>query len=222
VPVDPLQRRPDHRALVPASFDDFTADRLSGAAQSLAHHCRLMVPCAAAQKMDAVDADTHLGMVAQVDQGVVGAVPAAAPASALACLAYRCLGLSAHGGSCLLAASVGAQNPSAPKVSGRLTDPLLAGRQEKCEPLPGYVRLAAVVWRTGEPGSGINMPTGIGRDDLQKLTGQGAQLVEVLPVEDYDWAHLPGAVNLPLKQLDTSTGRLDRSRAVIVYCQDWY
>jgi rhodanese-related sulfurtransferase len=66
------------------------------------------------------------------------------------------------------------------------------------------------------------MPTGIGRDDLQKLTGQGAQLVEVLPVEDYDWAHLPGAVNLPLKQLDTSTGRLDRSRPVIVYCQDWY
>ena len=59
------------------------------------------------------------------------------------------------------------------------------------------------------------MPTGIGRDDLQKLTGQGAQLVEVLPVEDYDWAHLPGAVNLPLKQLDTSTGRLDRSRPVI-------
>ena len=66
------------------------------------------------------------------------------------------------------------------------------------------------------------MPTGIGRDDLQKLTGQDAQLVEVLPAEDYDWAHLPGAVNLPLKQLDTSTGRLDRSRAVIVYCQDWY
>ena len=66
------------------------------------------------------------------------------------------------------------------------------------------------------------MPTGIGRDDLQKLTSQGAQLVEVLPTEDYDWAHLPGAVNVPLKQLDVSTGQLDRSRPVIVYCHDWY
>ena len=66
------------------------------------------------------------------------------------------------------------------------------------------------------------MPTGIDRDDLQKLTSQGAQLVEVLPTEDYDWAHLPGAINVPLKQLDVSTGQLDRSRPVIVYCHDWY
>ena len=49
------------------------------------------------------------------------------------------------------------------------------------------------------------MPTGIGRDDLQKLTGRAVQLVEVLPAEDYDWAHLPGAISLPLKQLDSST-----------------
>jgi len=46
------------------------------------------------------------------------------------------------------------------------------------------------------------MPTRIGRDELRELTGQGAQLIEVLPADDYDWAHLPGAVNLPLKQLD--------------------
>jgi rhodanese-related sulfurtransferase len=66
------------------------------------------------------------------------------------------------------------------------------------------------------------MPTGIGRDELRELTGQGAQLVEVLPVDDYDWAHLPGAVNHPLKELDARTGQLDRHRPVIVYCHDWY
>jgi rhodanese-related sulfurtransferase len=68
----------------------------------------------------------------------------------------------------------------------------------------------------------IIMPTGIGRDDLRELTGQQAQLVEVLPIGDYDWAHLPGAVNVPLKELDARTGQLDRSRPVIVYCHDWY
>jgi len=67
----------------------------------------------------------------------------------------------------------------------------------------------------------ITMPTRIGRDELRELTGQGAQLVEVLPADDYDWAHLPGAVNLPLKQLDVGARQLDRSRPVIVYCNDF-
>ena len=64
------------------------------------------------------------------------------------------------------------------------------------------------------------MPTRIGRDELRELSGQGAQLVEVVPADGYDWAHLPGAVNLPLKQLDARAGQLDRSRPVIVYCHD--
>jgi rhodanese-related sulfurtransferase len=64
------------------------------------------------------------------------------------------------------------------------------------------------------------MPAGIGRDELRKLTSQGAQLVEVLPADEYEWAHLPGAVSLPLKELNEGMGRLDRSRPVIVYCHD--
>jgi rhodanese-related sulfurtransferase len=66
------------------------------------------------------------------------------------------------------------------------------------------------------------MPDGIGRDELQTLTGRGAQLVEVLPADEYEWAHLPGAVSLPLKELDGRAGVLDRSRPVVVYCHDWY
>ena len=66
------------------------------------------------------------------------------------------------------------------------------------------------------------MPTGIGREELRELTRVGAQLVEVLPAGDYDWAHLPGAVNVPLKELDARAGQLDRSRPVIVYCHDCY
>ncbi len=64
------------------------------------------------------------------------------------------------------------------------------------------------------------MPTAINRDELRKLTDQGAQLVEVLPADEYEWAHLPGAVSLPLKQLDDRMEQLDRSRPVIVYCHD--
>jgi len=64
------------------------------------------------------------------------------------------------------------------------------------------------------------MPAVIGRDELRKLTGDGAQLVEVLPAEDYEGAHLPGAGSLPLEELDGRAGQLDRSRPVIVYCHD--
>ena len=64
------------------------------------------------------------------------------------------------------------------------------------------------------------MPAVIGHEELRKLTGQGAQLVEVLPADEYAWAHLPGAVSIPLKELDARAGQLDRSRPVIVYCHD--
>ena len=40
------------------------------------------------------------------------------------------------------------------------------------------------------------------------------------PADDYEWAHLRGAVSLPLKQLDGRAEELDRSRPVIVYCHD--
>jgi rhodanese-related sulfurtransferase len=64
------------------------------------------------------------------------------------------------------------------------------------------------------------MPAVIGQEELRTLTGQGAQLVEVLPADEYAWAHLPGAASIPLKELGARAGQLDRSRPVIVYCHD--
>jgi rhodanese-related sulfurtransferase len=50
---------------------------------------------------------------------------------------------------------------------------------------------------------------------------EGAQLVEVLPANEYAEDHLPGAVNLPLRKLETDARSvLDPSRPVIVYCWD--
>lgn len=64
------------------------------------------------------------------------------------------------------------------------------------------------------------MPTATSHDQVRELAGQGAQLVEVLPAEEYEWAHLPGAASLPLTQLPANMQQLDRSRPVIVYCND--
>ncbi len=65
------------------------------------------------------------------------------------------------------------------------------------------------------------MPTAIGRNALGRLVEAGAQLVEVLPQNEYDEEHLPGALHLPLKSLTReSAAVLDRTRPVIVYCWD--
>jgi rhodanese-related sulfurtransferase len=56
---------------------------------------------------------------------------------------------------------------------------------------------------------------------LRELLDAGAQLVDVLPEREYAEEHLPGAINIPLKTLDAATtARLDKTRAVVVYCHD--
>lgn len=65
------------------------------------------------------------------------------------------------------------------------------------------------------------MPTTIGRHRVLELLDHGAQLVEVLPRDEYDEEHLPGALHLPLKSLDQSAvAALDRARPVVAYCWD--
>ena len=64
------------------------------------------------------------------------------------------------------------------------------------------------------------MAQGIDYARLRQLLAQNAQLVEVMPEPEYIEEHLPGAVNIPLRQLDASTSLLDRERPVIFYCWD--
>ena len=64
------------------------------------------------------------------------------------------------------------------------------------------------------------MPRSIGRQDVQRLVGEGAQLVEVLPPEEYEDEHLSGAVSIPLRRIEEAATLLDSGRPVVVYCWD--
>jgi rhodanese-related sulfurtransferase len=65
------------------------------------------------------------------------------------------------------------------------------------------------------------MPTEIARAEVQRLLATGAQLVEVLPREEYEDEHITGALSIPLASIDTEApSRLDRNRPVVVYCFD--
>ena len=67
----------------------------------------------------------------------------------------------------------------------------------------------------------LTVSTSILYPRLRELLDAGAQLVEVLPRDEYVEEHLPGAINIPLKELDgETTAGLDRQSPVVVYCWD--
>jgi phage shock protein E len=66
------------------------------------------------------------------------------------------------------------------------------------------------------------MPKDVGLEEMRRLVGEGAQVVDVLPAREYDEEHLPGAVNIPLNTLNEATAaQLDKNRPVVVYCWDY-
>ena len=65
------------------------------------------------------------------------------------------------------------------------------------------------------------MPTNINRNTLTRMLEEGAQLVEVLPPEEYADEHLPGAISIPLRTLRRDTvSALRKDAPVITYCWD--
>ena len=49
----------------------------------------------------------------------------------------------------------------------------------------------------------IKMPVSIDRHEVQRLIAHdSAQLVEVLPTAEFEEDHLPGAINIPLNELN--------------------
>jgi len=61
----------------------------------------------------------------------------------------------------------------------------------------------------------------IDRERVRRLMEQGAQIVDVLPAQEYGEDHLPGAINLPLRRIEAEAASvLDPTRAIVVYCWD--
>ena len=65
------------------------------------------------------------------------------------------------------------------------------------------------------------MATAVDTAGAARLIADGAQLVDVLPVEIYRQEHIAGAVNIPVAELAAAPDRLDPSKPVVVYCYDY-
>jgi rhodanese-related sulfurtransferase len=64
------------------------------------------------------------------------------------------------------------------------------------------------------------VPTSVDRDGVRALLERDGQLVEVLGASAYEKEHIPGAINIPLRDLSEKADTLRRERAMIVYCAD--
>ncbi|HLG73532.1 MAG TPA: rhodanese-like domain-containing protein [Chloroflexota bacterium] len=66
------------------------------------------------------------------------------------------------------------------------------------------------------------MPKELFRQDVLRLIEAGAQIVEVLEPKQYRQLHLPGAVNIPLWEIEErAPAELHSDRPVVVYCNDF-
>ena len=65
------------------------------------------------------------------------------------------------------------------------------------------------------------MTNQITREDVQRITAEGAVLIDTLSESEYAEEHIVGAVNMPQKQLTPqATAHLAKDAPLIVYCYD--
>ena len=57
---------------------------------------------------------------------------------------------------------------------------------------------------------------------LARLRGGDVVILDVRPEDEYGLGHLPGALNIPLRQLEQRLSELPRKREVIAYCRGPY
>ncbi|PIY36822.1 MAG: ArsR family transcriptional regulator, partial [Armatimonadetes bacterium CG_4_10_14_3_um_filter_66_18] len=63
----------------------------------------------------------------------------------------------------------------------------------------------------------------VDRETLLQRAREGAVTVlDVRPVEEYDAGHLPGALSIPLKELEQRLTELPRDQEIVAYCRGPY
>jgi rhodanese-related sulfurtransferase len=55
--------------------------------------------------------------------------------------------------------------------------------------------------------------------EARKRLAEGAQLVDVRDDHEWEAGHIPGAIHVPLPELNERAGEIDRGRPVILYCR---
>lgn len=57
---------------------------------------------------------------------------------------------------------------------------------------------------------------------LARLRDDSVTLLDVRPPEEFEAGHIPGALNIPIEELEQRLGELDQGREVVAYCRGPY
>lgn len=60
---------------------------------------------------------------------------------------------------------------------------------------------------------------GVSSDDAKQLVKDGAVLLDVRTTGEFSQGHLPGAINVPVQDLDQRLDELDPKKSYVVYCR---
>lgn len=76
------------------------------------------------------------------------------------------------------------------------------------------VVIALLLFQTGGSGTKI-----VDQAGLLAAQAKGAQVVDVRTAGEYQLAHVPGAINVPVDQVQSTAASWDRNGTFVVYCQ---
>jgi phage shock protein E len=62
-------------------------------------------------------------------------------------------------------------------------------------------------------------PATIAPSEAKELVKSGAVLVDVRTPEEFEAKHLPGAINIPVEDLDKRRAELPKEKDVVLYCR---
>lgn len=95
----------------------------------------------------------------------------------------------------------------------------IAGAQGVNPVPPGWAGFAA----QGNPLAGPQVHL-MSIDDLNALMKSKTDflLVDARPREQYNMAHIPGAISLPLNEIPQYAGSLDKGRLIVTYCGNYH
>ena len=107
-------------------------------------------------------------------------------------------------------------------VTYRLADEVIYDLMRNLRTVAGH-RLAEVDQLVRQSREGRDFRAEAGHEELMAELRQGkAVLVDVRPVEEFRAGHLPGAVGIPLKELEGRLAELPKDRDIIAYCRGTY
>jgi rhodanese-related sulfurtransferase len=84
-------------------------------------------------------------------------------------------------------------------------------------------RLAEIAHVTREFMDDRSALEAVDRDDLvRRVKRGGVTVLDVRPAEEYAAGHIPGALSMPLPQLERRLGELPKGREIVAYCRGPY